>query len=338
MQQFLRIQRLAVCVMGTALLAAQERQALRTPLYSDENLLPHTTSQLAPTMLLPLFVKTKAGTAPREFTKKDFVLLVDGKPTKAKVMRPWDEGSMSRKGGEITHVLLVLPPNQPLLHNMATEDAIRYFSKQQADRRGRLPWNVSLFDSNGKQTAYTRDKAELLVELEDIRKAIEPLQRDADLGGNWLDDARNAIYRMRFLPGRRIVVAFNPQTEPIYGLLEFSLMQTDPSDLVGAAERAGAQVYIANSTGPAYIGPTESGLNTALVGMQIPNMMQTSQLTGAGYANTLKDLFGQIIAERDTSYILGTSAQGPDLSKAKQSIGCPAVFKPDLLQKCVVQA
>jgi hypothetical protein len=215
-------------------------------------------------------------------------------------MRPWDEEGPIKENAEITQLLLVVPPNQPLLHNMATQDALRYFSEQQTDRDGRLAWNVSLFDSNGRQTEYTRKKAVLLKELARARKATEPLEASADIGGNWLDDARNAIYRMQSLPGRRIVVAFNPQPDPGYGLLEFSLMQVDPSELVGAAERAGAQVYIANSTGP-YMWPTAfaSWFETP-----ISNMMQTSQLTAAGYANSLKDLFRQIVGERDMSYLL----------------------------------
>lgn len=291
---------LGLCFTWIPLLAVQQSRAPKPPLYSDENLLPQTTSQLSPTMLLPVFVRTRDGAAPRAFTSRDFVLLVGGRIAKAKVMRPWDEEGKSRKDAEVTQLLLVLPPNQPLLHNMATEDAIRYFSKQRADGHGRLPWDVSLFDSNGRQTEFTRKKAVLLAELESVRKTIEPLESNTDRGGNWLDDARHAIYRMQVLSGRRIVVAFNPQPDPGYGLLEFSLMQTDPSGLVGAAERAGAQLYIANSTGP-EMWPTAFA---SWFGTQISNMSQTSQLTGAGYANSLKDLFVQIIAERDMSYVL----------------------------------
>ncbi len=304
MQRFRNAQWLALCIAGTALVLAQENRTPRTPGYSDQNLLPPAGPHIASTMLLPLFVSTRSGTAPREFTEKDFTLLVDGIPAKAKIERPWNEEGRSCKHDCADHILLVLPPNQPLLHNMATEDAIRYFSKQEADGQGRLPWDISIFDSNAKQTAFTRDKGALLAGLEASRKTVQPLEPSADLGGNWLEDARNSISRMQFLPGRRIVVAFDPQLEPVYGLLEYSLMQTDPSDLVGAAERAGAQVYLANTTGPAYVGPAGSGLNTALAGTPISGMMQSSGLTGAGYANSLKDLFGQIIADRDKSYVL----------------------------------
>jgi hypothetical protein len=296
-------------------------------------------------------VLDRAGLIPGNLQAADFALLVNGTVRAARVHAPGSSESTLAP-----MVLLVLPPNQPVVHSIAIQNAKKYFARQPSER---LPWNVGIFDSNGKMTPFTNGRSQLLVNLDVVDHSTEPFQYASSVGltrgyewtGNWMVKAEDAIGGMQRFDGPKVILAINPLAEGLYGLNDQMFAHDGPDSLTRIAQAVGAHIYIANVGGPeVYIpgggaaderpaqinapgGPILGSLPSSH--MQVDQqmiaalnyyayrtsmMMQTAADTLGGYANSLSDLAGKIHSDLDGNYALDF-----DLSAEDQDKGVPSV-------------
>ncbi|MGA8528682.1 MAG: hypothetical protein WB622_03140 [Acidobacteriaceae bacterium] len=243
-------------------------------------------------------------------------------------------------------VLLVFPPNQPLVHHLGAQQAIRYFSQLPQEP---LPWKVGTFDANRKFTPFTDSREELLATLKGIDEAREPIEltqmglpRGEHWAGGWLVQADEAIGVMERYPGPKVVLAMNPAADWSFGGNDPMIAQDGPETLTGAAAQVGTHIYVDNASGPTVVipGGDASALSSmagvkpsetlhldaaqdaalASYAYRTSQMMQSAADTQGGFANSLKDLAGQIHRNLDGNYLLDF-----DLTAKDQDIGFPAV-------------
>ena len=316
--------------------------ASNTPLYHDLNLLRRDDFAAAERASVSLRVTTKDGVTPAPLRDSDYTLMVNNTRRVGRLHVP----------GESTHadvplVLLVFPPNQPIVHAIAVKQAERYFASQPAEL---LPWRVALFDSNGKLMPFTDGRSQLLAFLDVVEHTVEPFQFTGDaalsayygLQSRWQREAEEAISNMQAYQGPKILLAMNPLGEPTYGLNEAVLAHDGPESLVAVAQSVGAHMYIANVGGPEPIVPGGSAAEPATPGGTKPSfhmqldpaqiaalnasaanasqMMQSAQSTLGGFANSLDELARQIHRDFDGNYTIDF-----DLTPEDRDEGVPSV-------------
>jgi hypothetical protein len=296
-------------------------------------------------------VVDRTGLIPGNLTAADFTLIVNGTQRVARVHPPG-----STESTVAPMVLLVLPPNEPVVHSIAIRNAEKYFAKQPAER---LPWNVGIFDSNGKMTPFTNGRSQLLANLDVVDHTTEPFQYSGSAGlpsgyqweGSWMVKAEDAIGLMQRFNGPKVVLAINPLADQSYGLNDQMFAHNGPESLTAIAQTIGAHIYIANVGGPeVYIpggGAAEdhpAQINTPggpLLGTtpsyhqqvdpqmiaalnyyayRTSMMMQTASDTLGGYANSLSDLAGKIHSDLDGNYALDFDMTAEDTDKGVPSV------------------
>ena len=326
--------------------------ASRSPMYRDLDLLRRHDFAEAEQAIVSLRVTDQGGLTPANLTAQDFTLFVNGTRRNARLHAP---------GSSVTTVeplvLLVFPPNQPIVHWIGVREATKYFSAQPAEV---LPWRVGIFDSNGKLTPFTNGRTQLLANLDLVLHTTEPFQYTTDIGaplhfrsdGDWLTKAENAIAVMQRFEGPKVILAMNPLTERIYGLNDQILANDGPETLTDIARHLGAHIYVANVGGPEVLIPggeaadahpaqINRGAQAPLLGTvpsannqvdprqiaalnnfayRASQMMQTAQATLGGFSNSLSDLAAQIHHDLDGNYSLEFDLSPEDLDRGIPSV------------------
>lgn len=301
------------------------------------------------TVSLRIFDKQRA--IPPGLQLSDFTLIVNGTHRDARLHTP-------ASGATVVPpvVLLVFPPNEPVIHHIAIHQATAYFSKQPDEL---LPWKVGIFDSNGKLTPFTNGRSQLLAYLDVVDHTVEPFQYSTDVNlptrlrwdSPWLARAEEAIAIMQRYEGPKVILAMNPLGESIYGRNDQLLAHDGPESLTPAAEHIGAHIYIANVGGPDALVPLGDAASQQAAQINTPNgptlgtrpsyhmqvdpadnaalsyfayrtsqMMQAAASTLGGFANSLNDLAAQIHHDLDGNYALDF-----DLTPADRDRGIPSV-------------
>jgi hypothetical protein len=318
-------------------LAINPTPASHSPLYQDLNLLRRDGFIAAQQATVSLSVVDKSGVTPSDLRDSDFILIVNGTRRTGRLHAP---------GAETTVVppvvLLVFPPNQPIVHSIAVKQASQYFSHQPNEL---LPWRVGILDANGELLPFTNGRSQIVADLDIVEHTNEPLR----WAGSWLPKAEQAISTMQGYQGAKVILAMNPIGEPLYGENEVRMAKDGPESLTNIAQIIGAHIYIANVGGPDVIVPggeaaefhpaqINRGAGAPLLGNtpsshnHIDNtasdyfayrdsvMMQTAGETLGGYANSINDLAQQIHRNLDGNYSLDF-----DLSPEDRDRGTPSV-------------
>ena len=333
----------------------QQQAAGSNPtLYHELDLLRRDGFTAASSATVSLRVLNRDGFTPPDLPPADFALTVNGKPRDFRLHAP---GTQTKVVPPL--VLLVFPPNDPVVHNIGVREAVRYFSQQPAEL---LPWRVGIFDSNGKMTPFTNGRAQLLAFLDEVAHTKEPFEyasdptmpRELRFEGSWLTEAQLAIGTMQRYEGPKVILAMNPVAGSFYGLNDQMLAHTGPEDLTGVAQRIGAHIYIGNVGGPEAFVPGGDAaadqpgqINGTSIGTgpqlgTVPSyhmqfdpsyvaalsnsayrtsqMMRTADATYGGFANSLSDLARQIHRDLDGGYALDF-----DMTPEDQDHGVPDV-------------
>jgi hypothetical protein len=303
----------------------QQQTAGSSPtLYHELDLLRRDGFAAANSATVSLRVLDREGFTPPNLQPAEFALVVNGKPRDFRLHAPGTQTSVVPP-----LVLLVFPPNDPVVHNIGVREAVSYFSKQPAEV---LPWRVGIFDSNGKMTPFTNGRSQLLAFLDEVANTKEPFQYASDVtlpgslrwDGPWLNKAEAAISVMQRYEGPKVILAMNPIAGSFYGLNDQMLAHDGPEALTGVAQHIGAHIYIGNVGGPDPIIPggdattdlsgarpsqhmhVEQSFNDAISNSayRASQMMQTADATYGGFANSLNDLARQIHRDLDGGYAL----------------------------------
>lgn len=339
----------ALCCMYAAGALAQEPDPLNSPLslpppapttqqrlfYRDLDLLRQGGFAAAAQVTVSLRIEDRQGTTPAGLQLQDFHLVVNGTVRTARLHVPGMAAT-----GPPPMVLLVLPPNQPVVHWIALKNAKKYFAAQPAEL---LPWNVGILDANGKLTPYTNGRSQLLVNLDAVERTPEPFQFSSDIGmatrfhwdSNWLTKAQDAIGAMQRFAGAKVVLAINPLADQHYGLNDQMFAHDGPDALVDVSRQVGAHIYIANVGGPeVYVPGGEAASNSPAQTMgagglrlgtnpgyhmqvdpemiradnafayNTSQMMMSASATMGGFSNSLGELAGKIHHDLDGNYAL----------------------------------
>jgi hypothetical protein len=281
-----------------------------------------------------IHLQDRNGQPPPALKPGDFKLLVDGTERQARIKPPGEPTPSA-----LPLVLLVFPPNQPILHAIGTHQAQLYFAGQPNEL---LPWRVALFDSDGTQTAFTDGRSQLLAWLDLSDRKTQPFQYTSDLGlplglhcrGPWLTAAEHAIAAMQPTEGPKVIIAFNPIADGLYGENARVLANDEPQCLVDIAQSIGAHIYIANSGGPDVSGPVgdasahgpitggspnfylrQQFAQSTFFAFRASSMRQTAEQTFGGFANSLRDLAAQIHHNLDDNYALTFDLTASDRDK-----------------------
>ncbi len=309
-------------------------------LYHELDLLRRDGFAAANSATVSLRVLDREGFTPPNLQPAEFALVVNGKPRDFRLHAPGTQTTVVPP-----LVLLVFPPNDPVVHNIGVREAVGYFSKQPAEV---LPWRVGIFDSNGKMTPFTNGRSQLLAFLDEVANTKEPFQYASNVilptafrwDGPWLSKAEMAISTMQHYEGPKVILAMNPVGESFYGLNDQMLEHAGPEALTGVAQHIGAHIYIGNVGGPDPIIPggdattdlsgarpsqhmhVEQSFNDAISNSayRASQMMQTADATYGGFANSLNDLARQIHRDLDGGYALDF-----DMTPADQDHGIPDV-------------
>jgi len=325
-----------------------------TPLYRELDLLRRGGFFEAPEARVSLKIVSKNGVLPSHVEAQEYTLIVNGTSRIGRLQAP-------KKAPDVVAplVLLVFPPNQPLVHSIGVREATRYFASQPTEV---LPWRVGIFDANGKLTPFTNGRSQLLLNLDFVNHAVEPFQYTGNgsmtgsrpTDGSWLVKAEDAVSLMQRFDGPKVVLAMNPLAESMYGLNDQMFAHDGPEALVDVAKHVGAHIYIANVGGPEAFVPgggagedrpaqvnlpsTNSGpllgtvpsmnmtfdprLGTALANSaaRASLMMQTADATLGGFSNSLDKLAAQIHRDLDETYSLKF-----DMTAADRDHGIPSV-------------
>ncbi len=293
----------------------------------------------AATVMVGVF--DKKGSPAEGLEASDFELTVNG------TRRPF---RLNVPGAGTTRVpavvLLIFPPNQPLVHHLGAQQAIQYFSQLPQEQ---LPWKVGTFDANRNFTSFTDSREELLATLKGIDQAKEPfelipagLPRGEQWASEWLVQADEAIGVMERYPGPKVVLAMNPAADWSSAEIDPMMAQDGPETLIGAAAQVGAHIYVDNASGPTVVIPGgDASAQSSMAGVkpsstlhldaaqdaalknyayQTSEMMQSAANTQGGFANSLKELAGQIHRNLDGNYLLDF-----DLTEADRDMGFPSV-------------
>jgi hypothetical protein len=308
-------------------------------LYHELDLLRRDGFAAAPSATVSLRVLDRGGFTPNGLEASDFTLTVNGKQRPFKLHGPGSRASIVPP-----LVLLVFPPNDPVVHNIGVREAVKYFSAQPDEV---LPWRVGIFDSNGKMTPFTNGRSQLLAYLDDVGQTKEPFQyannvtlsQDFRWQGPWLSKAESVISTMQHYEGPKVILAMNPSGS-FYGLNDQVLEHAGPEALTTVAQHIGAHIYIGDFAGPEPIipgGDASTDLSWARPSyhMQVDpamisslaqsayrasQMMQTADATFGGFANSLNDLARQIHRDLDGGYSLDF-----DMTPEDQDHGVPDV-------------
>jgi hypothetical protein len=330
---------------------AASRDAAHSGIYRDLDLLRGTGFSHAAQASVSVRVIDPAGMIPPNLTTSDFTLVINGTPRAARVHAPG-----SSESNIAPMVLLVLPPNEPIVHAIAIRNAEKYFAAQSNER---LPWSVGIFDANGKLSPFTNGRSQLLANLDVVDHAKESFQYAGNAGlpagfqwsGSWMMKAEEAVGMMQKFDGPKVVLAINPLGERMYGLNDQMFAHDGPEAFTDIAKAIGAHIYIANVGGPEVYIPgggaaddQPAQINTPagpLLGT-VPSyhqqvdpqmtaalnyfayrtsmMMQTAADTLGGYANSLGDLAAKIHSDLDGNYALDF-----DMTAADTDQGVPSV-------------
>ena len=326
-----------------------------SPVYQEIDLLRRGGFATASKATISLRIIDANGLTPAGLSASDFVVTVNGAK---RVTRLHSPGSASNVVPPL--VLLVFPPNEPVVHHIAVTQATRYFSGQPSEL---LPWKVGIFDSNGKLTPFTNGRSQLLANLDVVAHISEPfeyamdsvLAKDARWNGGWKNKAQEAVAAMQAYEGPKIILAVNPLSESIYGANSGYLAHDGPGSLVPAARQIGGHIYIANVGGPGTLVPggdvsrdEYSQINTTMsadgpgsipdsIGMdpqlsaahsfedRASQMMQTAASTVGGFSNSFKDLAAQIHRDLDHNYLLEFDLTPEDQDQGLRSVEVRAV-------------
>ncbi|HTW47317.1 MAG TPA: hypothetical protein VMD92_05170 [Acidobacteriaceae bacterium] len=341
---------------GSLLQQTQQQQSAgaNPTLYHELDLLRHDGFAAATSATVSLRVLDHGGVTPPGLEASDFTLIVNGRPRAFRLLAPGTQATVAPP-----MVLLVFPPNDPVVHNIGVRQAVAYFSQQTVEK---LPWRVGIFDSNGTMTPFTNGRSQLLAYLDEVANTKEPFQYASDFtpwslrcDGPWLTEAQLAISAMQRYEGPKVILAMNPISGSIYGRNDQVLEHCGPEFLTGVAQRVGAHIYIGNVGGPDVIVPggdaaedqpgqingvpiTGGGPQLGTVPsyhMQIDpsmtaalsnsayrtsQMMETAAATYGGFANSLNDLARQIHRDLDGGYALDF-----DMTPEDQDHGVPDV-------------
>ncbi|WP_353064609.1 hypothetical protein RBB77_02435 [Tunturibacter psychrotolerans] len=325
-----------------------------TPLYRELDLLRRGGFFEAPEARVSLKIVGKDGVPPSRIETTEYALIVNGTPRIGRLQAP-------KKSTDAVSplVLLVFPPNQPVVHAIGVREATKYFASQPTEV---LPWRVGIFDSNGKLTPFTNGRSQLLVNLGFVSHAVEPFQYTGDrsmvgsqpAGGSWLVKAEDAVSLMQRFDGPKVVLAMNPLAESMYGLNDQMFAHDGPEALVDVAKHVGAHIYVANVGGPEAFVPAGGAAEDRPAQMNVPSsnggpqlgtapsmhmkfdprlnnalansaartslMMQTADSTLGGFANSLDALAAQLHRDLDETYSLNF-----DMTAADRDHGVPTV-------------
>ena len=290
-----------------------------------------------------LHVADRKGLVPHDLTSSSFKMTVNGTVRAVRVQAP---------GGAtapvVPLVLLVFPPNDPIVHGIGVREAKRYFGGLSEEV---LPWKVGILDANGSLTPFTNGRSQLVANLDFVDHTIEPMQYTSNLPlpkrfrweGAWLSKAEETIALMQRFDGPKVILAINPVGESIYGLNDQILAHDGPEALAGMTLAVGGHIYIANVGGPEAIVPYGSAsqdsaaqgrnpfsrqpgvavqLSAAATAAQYRTsvVMQTAKDTMGGFSNSFSDLAGHIHRDLDENYLLTF-----DMTAADRDKGTPAV-------------
>ena len=326
-----------------------------SPAYQEMDLLRRSGFAVARKAAVSLRIIDGNGLTPTGLQPSDFILTVNGTKRATRVHSPGSTSTVV-----LPLVLLVFPPNQPVVHHIAVTQATKYFSAQSAEL---LPWKVGIVDSNGELMPFTNGRSQLLADLDVIAHTSEPfeyanefvLSRDARWDGGWGNKAQEAISGMQSYDGAKVILAMNPLSESSYGTNSGYLAHDGPASLVPAARRIGAHIYIANVGGPDTFVPggdasqeQYSPLNMsdtdAIMSANAPGslpyslwmdpqltasrsfayrtsqMMQTADQTLGGFSNSFKDLAAQIHRDLDNNYSLDFDLTPEDQDQEPRSV------------------
>jgi hypothetical protein len=325
-----------------------------TPLYRELDLLRRGGFFEAPETRVSLKIVGKDGVLPSHVETAEYTLIVNGTSRIGRLQTP-------KKSPDVVSplVLLVFPPNEPVVHSIGVREATKYFASQPTEV---LPWRVGIFDSNGKLTPFTNGRSQLLLNLEFVNHAVEPFQYTGDRSmvgsqpadGSWLMKAEDAVSLMQRFDGPKVVLAMNPLAESMYGLNDQMFAHDGPEALVDVAKHVGAHIYVANVGGPeAFVpgggaaedGPAQVNVPSSNGGPQLGTapsmhmkfdprlsnalansaartslMMQTADSTLGGFSNSLDELAAQIHRDLDETYSLYF-----DMTPADRDHGVPSV-------------
>ena len=324
------------------------------PLYRELDLLRRGGFFEAPEARVSLKIVGKDGVLPNHVETDEYTLIVNGTSRIGRLQSP-------KKSPDVVSplVLLIFPPNQPVVHSIGVREATKYFASQPTEL---LPWRVGIFDSNGKLTPFTNGRSQLLLNLDFVNHAVEPFQYTGGgsmvggqpSDGSWLMKAEDAISLMQRFDGAKVVLAMNPLAESMYGLNDQMFAHDGPEALIDVAKHVGAHIYVANVGGPeAFVPgggaaedrpaqvnvPSAGGgpqlgtapsmhmqfdprLNNALANAAARTslMMQTAESTLGGFSNSLDQLAAQIHRDLDETYSLYF-----DMTPADRDHGVPSV-------------
>ncbi|HEX3662687.1 MAG TPA: hypothetical protein VHU89_14725 [Acidobacteriaceae bacterium] len=251
-------------------------------------------------------------------------------------------------------VLLVFPPNQPLVHHMGAEQAIRYFSRQAKEQ---LSWKVGTFDANGKFAPFTDSRSALLARLNEIDRTKEPFEYAGDgMPGNirmesgWLTQADETIGLMQRYAGPKLILAMNPSADWSFGLNDPSMAQDGPEALMSAAGFVGGHIFVDDVSGPGVVIPGGEAADTAATWGTVPSyhaqvsprqmaqlnyfayrtsqMMQAGEDTQGGFANSLDKLAAQMNREVTGNYLLDFDLTAEDRDRGAPDVSVQLARRP----------
>jgi len=325
---------------GALLQQNHAQQSAGSNLYHELDLLRRDGFAAAQSATVSLRVVDHEGVIPPGLQPPDFTLIVNGKQREFRLHAPGTQTTVVPP-----LVLLVFPPNDPIVHNIGIREAVKYFSVQPAEL---LPWRVGIFDSNGKMTPFTNGRSQLLAFLDEVANTKEPFQYTSDAAlpdnlrwdGPWLNKAEAAISIMQRYEGPKVILAMNPIAGSFYGMNDQMLEHAGPEALLPVAQHIGAHIYIGDVGGPEPIIPggdastdlswarpsyhmqVDPAMNASLAysAYRASQMMQTAGATFGGFANSLDDLAKQIHRDLDGGYSLDF-----DMTPADQDHGIPGV-------------
>src|SRR5271170_810561 len=119
----------------------------QSPAYQDLDLLRRDGFAGAEEASVWLRITDKTGATPADLQISDFTLIVNGTRREGRLRAP---GSKTTEFAPL--VLLVFPPNEPVVHHLAALQAAEYFSHQPTEL---LPWRVGIYDANKKTLPFT---------------------------------------------------------------------------------------------------------------------------------------------------------------------------------------
>ena len=255
--------------------------------FQETDLLRRGSFRTAQQATVTVQVFNKAGQNLSGLKIEDFSLMVNG-TQRTGVLR----GPSETLSAPTPLVLMVFPPNQPIVHSIAIKQAKAYFSAQPNEL---LPWRVAILDSDGTSTSFSNGKTQLLAYLDELDHKKEPFQyasyiggrRGFNWGGSWLTKAEQKIAQMQVDDGPKVILAFNTIADGMYGGNDIgagfggAIEDDGPEVLTPVAMAIGAHIYIANVGGPDVLVPGGDASNSGLATLS-PNV---AELIGPGFRN-----------------------------------------------------